>query len=95
MLLQFTTTSSQTQLGPGAGDNATYLSTWSVTTFSRLDVASSCAYGDWELSRIACTTRGHSKSARAYGGDVKCAAARVVVIIISSSLDGMVCTEPL
>lgn len=35
-----------------------HLSTWSVTTLSRLDVASSCAYGDWELSRIACGTAG-------------------------------------
>ena len=28
-----------------------------MTTFSRLEVASSCAYGDCELSRIACVAQ--------------------------------------
>ncbi len=31
-----------------------YLSVWSVMTFNRLDDARSWAYGDWELSMIAC-----------------------------------------
>ena len=35
----------------------TYLSVCSVTTFSRLEDASICAYADCELSKIACVLR--------------------------------------